>query len=512
LSYRKKVLVLIAITTVVKIFIACSINLGNDEVYYRMYAQDMQWNYFDHPPMVAWLIRLTTFNLYFDNIFFIRLGAIICSAIVTWLFYLCGKKLSNEETGYYAACIYTTTIYGSIVAGIFILPDSPQMVCWLICLYLFIKITQYTHINRTKKMHMLYFGIAAGVGMLCKVHSIFLWVAVVLYVLVYNKVWLKEPFFYLAMLATGLFMFPILIWNIDNNFVTYLYHSKRVDVTSGGIQLNNFISFTTAQLLYCNPIIIFFIAKSTVAAIKNNLPVLTSHSKILLLSSLPLMFTALGLSLFKEVLPHWIGPAYCGLILLTASYFSKKTKEKNYKWGLPIPVLASLLLVLAISIIGVIGINFYPGTLGSKSNNNYGDGDFTLDMYGWNSVKKEVEKIIEKDITTQSMSSDAAVVSNKWFPASHIYFYIAMPLKRSLIAIGDTNDIHQYAWLNNKRRTLKQGDDAYFIVPSNNNCDVAALMQIKFTVIQQLDTIIQNRSGKMCRKFYLWRLKNYKEY
>ena len=100
--------------------VASTINLGNDEVYYRMYAQELQWNYFDHPPMVGWLIRFTTFNLTIDTTFFIRLGAILCSTIVTWLFYLSGKKISNEQTGFYAASIYTATVYGSIIAGTFI--------------------------------------------------------------------------------------------------------------------------------------------------------------------------------------------------------------------------------------------------------------------------------------------------------------------------------------------------------------------------------------------------------
>lgn len=228
--------------------------------------------------------------------------------------------------------------------------------------------------------------------MLCKIHTIFLWIALVMYIIFYNKIWLKEPVFYVAMFITGLFLLPIIKWNVDNNFVTYLYHSKRVDVTTGGIALNNFVSFTAAQLLYCNPIIIFFITKSTIAAIKNNLPVLSSHAKILLLSSLPLIITAVCISFFKEVLPHWIGPAYGGLILLTASFFNKKRKEKNSRFGMPVPVFVSLFLVLFISVVGVIGINFYPGTLGSKNTNNFGDGDFTLDMYGWKNAKKELKK------------------------------------------------------------------------------------------------------------------------
>ena len=64
---KHKILVLISITTLVRCLIAATIGLGNDEVYYVTYAQHLEWNYFDHPPMVALLIRLTTFNLLFTS-------------------------------------------------------------------------------------------------------------------------------------------------------------------------------------------------------------------------------------------------------------------------------------------------------------------------------------------------------------------------------------------------------------------------------------------------------------
>jgi len=62
-SYRKKLLVFLAIVFPVKLFLAFWRELGNDEAYYWLYSQYLQWNYFDHPPMVAVWIRLFTANL-----------------------------------------------------------------------------------------------------------------------------------------------------------------------------------------------------------------------------------------------------------------------------------------------------------------------------------------------------------------------------------------------------------------------------------------------------------------
>ena len=323
MNYKKKTLLLIIIATLVRCIIACSIGFGNDEVYYRMYAEHLQWNYFDHPPMVGWLIRFTTANFFLDNELFIRLGAIASAAVTTWFIFLSGSKLNNAYTGYLAAAIYTATLYGSIIAGTFILPDSPQMVCWAAGIYLLIDITKYNRINRTQKRNLLLFGVVAGIGLLCKIHTAFLWLGLLLYIIQYNRQWLKQPVLYLSGFISLLLFYPVIKWNIDNHFVTYLYHSNRVNISDGRIDIGSFLTFTGGQVFYSNPIIFFFLIVSTVAAFKNNLPLLTSHKRLLLYCSLPLIIIATGIALFKNVLPHWTGPAYYGLVLLAAGYFTK---------------------------------------------------------------------------------------------------------------------------------------------------------------------------------------------
>ncbi|GAB2837289.1 ArnT family glycosyltransferase [Ferruginibacter profundus] len=510
MDYKKKTLLLIAIATLIRCITASCIELGNDEVYYRMYAQYLQWNYFDHPPMVGWLIRFTTLNLFFDTELLIRFGAIASAAITTWLLFLCARKLTNAYAGFLAAAIYTATIYGSIIAGTFILPDSPQMVCWAAGLYLLIDIAKYTAVNRTKKRKLLLFGIVCGLGMLCKIHTSFLWLGFLLYIIFYNRQWFKEPVLYYSGIITILIFYPVIQWNIDNHFVTYLYHSNRVNVSEGGFNINSFVTFAAGQLFYYNPVIFFFIIVATIAAFKDELPVLSSQKKLLLFCSLPLIIIATVISLFKDVLPHWTGPAYSGLILLTACYLSKEKERRNFeKTIMPRPLLFANALLAVVITGGILLVNFFPGTLGKRDAVIFGDGDFTLDMYGWNSVKTNFKMIADTDIKNGVMKNDAVIISNKWFPLSHIDFYVAMPLKKDVVAIGDTNAIHQYAWINTKRKMMQQGDDAYCIVPSNYDIDVKAVYGKFFTAILPPQIIEQKRNSALCRYIYVWRLKNF---
>ena len=497
--------------SVIRCIVATTVELGNDEVYYRIYATDIQWNYFDHPPMVAWLIRTTTINLYFDTEFFIRLGAILSAAVTTWLFYLSGKKIGTAQTGFYAAAIYTATLYGSIIAGTFILPDSPQMVCWAGSLYLLIFITDSKSIGKTKKRKLVLFGLVTGLGMLCKIHTSFLWLGFLLYIFLYNPKWFRQPVLYLSGFITLVFFYPVIKWNIDNQFITFLFHSSRVNIANSGFDISNFLGFAGGQVLYYNPVIFIFIVISVIAAFKNQLPINIQQKRLLLWTSLPLIIIATLISFFKPVLPHWTGPAYSSLILLTACYFGKrKNNGQAEKRLLPIPLLIANGFLILVIAAGLTVINFFPGTIGKKSGIQTGDGDFTLDMYGWQKLKTEFKRVYRQDTSSRSIQPGAFIICNKWFSAAHLDYYIARPLAIDLIALGEIYDIHQYAWLNKTRRVMLKDDDAYCIVPSNNFFDPKSVYASSFENISAVSTITQKRNGTICRYFYIYRLSKFK--
>lgn len=66
---------------------AAGVELGNDEVYYRIFALFPDWSYFDHPPLVAWLVRLTTLGQSVVGEMWVRLGSIIIGTINTYLIF-----------------------------------------------------------------------------------------------------------------------------------------------------------------------------------------------------------------------------------------------------------------------------------------------------------------------------------------------------------------------------------------------------------------------------------------
>ncbi len=301
-----KVFQLILISTLIRCIIASSSELGNVEAYYWTYAQHLQWNYFDHPPIVGWVIRLTTANLYLHNEFFIRAGAIISSAVSTWLIFMIGSKINNERTGWFAALLYTSSLYASLGAGAYILPDSPQLVFWLLSIYLLVKILHSQQHQSNVILLWCYWGIATGLCIMCKVHGIFLWLGLILYCLLFDRSWFKCRGIYLSAFITMIMVSPIIIWNLQNHFASYEFHSHRVSLSGATIHFERFIKQLLKLILITNPVNFFLICMCFVSIRK--ILFLKRDIQIILCCSLPLIFILLFSLIIQRNLSSLVGP------------------------------------------------------------------------------------------------------------------------------------------------------------------------------------------------------------
>lgn len=498
IDYSKKNIYIVFIIALIKLFFAAFLELGNDESYYYTYAISPQLNYFDHPPMVGLLMRLTTLNLQFVNDITLRLGAIFSCALASLIIFNIGKTFFTEEAGFYASLVYQCSIYTGIIAGFFILPDSLQLPFWCFSIFLQLKIIEN---KNDSLLQWLLLGFVIGIATLCKIHSLYLWVGFGLYIMIFNSKLLLNYKIYLSIFTTLICCLPILIWNIENNFITYTFHSKRVTHTT--LNVDAFIQELVGEILYQNPIIFFTIIGSIIFSVK----LLKSKAKqsksitLLFCLSFPMILLFWGLSLFNDILPHWSGPAYISLIILCGFYFVTSAK----KWLKKIPLFAGS-LVLILFIITTLLANFYGSNFGKKDNLTYGEGCPTLDISGWKQMSIDFAKFIKED-SARKMNNPTLVINN-WFPASQFELYTSKHCGLPVVAIGNLENVHQFAWLNNKRKAIEMNSDAYCIVPSNQYFDAVNYYKSYFEKVELIKTLYQTRGNYVVRKFYVYRLIN----
>lgn len=501
-SYKKPLFILIVVSVIVRALIAHIIELGNDEVYYRIFALFPSLSYFDHPPLLAWIIRLTTFASEQPYELLVRLSSIIIGAANTYIIYSIAGK---GRRGFLAAMLYTGSIYASVILGTFIMPDTPLSLFWLITLSLFIKILPDTYsVQNNKKM--LLAGIAIGFAMLSKYTGAYLWAAAGAYILLFNRSWFRSWALYVApMLSIAVFM-PVLIWNAQNDFISFTFHSARV-TADAAINWLYFGREIGGGIFYNNPVNYILIIISLSVFWKGKKYIDNPKFRFLITFSLPMILLFAVISLTSETLPHWAAPAFFALIILAAYYLDSINVGKAWRW-----VTGSVTLIAVVLIVGILQINFalFSPSPAAKpaSMEQLGKQDVTLDMYGWRQLEREFTDIRRRDIDSGVMPANAQIINYRWDEAAHIDCYVALPNGLKLTTLTDIYNTHFYYTISKLRGGYQVGQPAYLLVSSRvytPNEEIFGLLGID-PKKNPADTLLIERGGRPAEAFMLYRV------
>ncbi len=493
--------ILLAMSTLVRGFIAGFIELGNDEVYYWTYAKFPALSHFDHPPMVGLVIQFFTLNLAFSGEFFIRLAAVVLGTLSTAMMFLIGRQIRNPLTGLYAALLFTASFYGFVLAGTFILPDSPQVFFWLLTLFLLLKSLPDRSRSPKSRLLLLLAGATAAIALLSKYHSIFLFSGVFFYMLFYNRRWFRAKETYGALFLALLLCAPVLIWNIENNFISFTFHENRVSITDSGLKPQYFLTEVAGQFFYNNPVNVLIILSSLAALILGRQFLQAEYRQIILWTSVPLVLVFTSFSLFRSTLPHWSGPGYLGFMLLAAAYLAEpKRRDARIRlvpWPLALSV--SFLALVVVASVAQIRFGWVPLT-------RWNVHDPTCDMTGWRQLGEKFTPVAKRDEDQSIMQKGSPILTFRWFPAANIDYYVGTPCGMPVYATGTLERIHKYYWINQLRGNLKPGSDAYYIALSDDYQDPVALYGALFDTIVAADTLILTRKHDTVRKAFVFRL------
>lgn len=498
---------LLAISMVVRGIAAATIELGNDEVYYWTYALFPDWSHYDHPPMVGWVIQLFSLNLLLDSEFFLRLASVVFMTVDTYVIFRIGKDIKNAQVGLYAALLYTASIYAFVITGVFILPDTPLSLFWLLALWMAVR---YLKADIPKSLHLILFGLFSGLAVLSKYTGAFLWVGLLLYILLYDRKHLKRPALYLSVLITAACCLPILIWNIQNDFVSFNFHSDRVSLF-GKVNFQTFATELVGELLYNNPVNFVVAVIAVIAAFRGKAGIEKTSMRYLLCIALPLIATFWFFSLTRPTLPHWSAPAFNTLILLSAGFLSDRNPVNNHCFGLPKTIVAALTVMAFTVVFGIVEIRTGIIPLDHHTEEEQlGRDDFTLDMYGWRQLETKFAVLREAKITEGVMGETDGIVASQWFPLANLDYYVARPLGMKVMGLGKPDDLHKYLWINEKRGGFHQGDSFWFISDSRYFKNPNALYPNQFGSIEPMGTITIERSGKPVKNFFVYACRSYK--
>lgn len=494
-SNKKLAYLVIGVSTIVRLIVAMNVELGNDEVYYWLYGLYPDISHFDHPPMVGFFIQFFTCNLYFDSAIFIRLAAIIPASFNMFILYKIGVSLKSELAGFINVLLYNISIYGLVISGTFILPDSPLLTFWLLGFYFFYKTLPLNPKDSNKKQLFLAFLFAA-LAIYSKYQGAYLLLGVLLYITFYNRSWFKEKSLYLFCLMPIVSVFLIFYWNYQNEFISFTFHNDRVSLLSFNFNKDSFIREVLGQIVYSNPVTIFLLIITLRSYFKKKWNVEKKIIRLFIACTFPLIFTVIYLSLYKDTLPHWSGISYITLLPLIGLFLSEK--KKYLKTIVITNIIIFGMLILATGIVNKGW--FLPKD--TKENYQLGNEDFTLDMYGWKQAGEKIAVFYSENPALKELS----IISNKWFPAAHIHYYISKSLGKEVYGLGSLKDIHKYYWINKQQPALTSS--VLYITDSRNFEDPKKIYGAQYRQQKLLKRISIIRSKKVVKYLFIYQLSN----
>ena len=315
--------------------------LADDEGYYHMYAQNLAWGYFDHPPMTALLIWLG--ELFFDGEMGLRFFFNLLQPLYLYLFWctIRPKDVSRRDASLYvmiSAAMLILQLYGLVAV-----PDGPLLMFSALYLY------SLKMMGEDKKLSWLVMGISLGALALSKYHG----ALVLLFALLPNILWLvrnprKIGQMALAGVVALVIILPHLWWQYTHDWVSFAYH---LSVRNGFFSWSYVTDFIANMLVVYSP---FYLPLWVQAHRKVAATTPVERALKIYPAAFIIFFT---ISSFRGyVQPQWTIVAVFGLIWMLFEYTRHHERTRRYVMRMGWVTLALILIVRIV-------LMFNPGGL-----------------------------------------------------------------------------------------------------------------------------------------------------
>src|SRR3979411_366243 len=196
-----------------------------DEAYYWMWSKHLAGGYYDHPPGVAFVIRLGTM-IAGDTELGVRLVSILLALPMSWAVYRTASILFGVRLASTATILLNVTLMAA-VGTLIVTPDAPLLVASSFVLFSLAKVLQ-----TGRGAWWLAVGVATGTALLSKYTALFFGPAILIWLVAVPKLrrWLLSPWLYLGGLVALSMFSPVILWNADHHWVSFIKQIGRARI------------------------------------------------------------------------------------------------------------------------------------------------------------------------------------------------------------------------------------------------------------------------------------------
>jgi len=315
---------------------ASATELLDDEAYYWMYSKFPAWGYFDHPPMIAVLIKAG--YALFRSELGVRFFMVCMSTATLYLTEQLTEK--KDDVLFFSIC---ASIALAQIGGILAVPDIP-LLFFVSIFFLVYK----RFVTEPAGLNTILLGISVALMLYSKYHGIL----VVFFAILSNPKLLLKYQFYFAAAISLLIFFPHLYWQYSHGFPSVQYH--LFERNAGHYNVSYTLEYLLGQIAMAGPLIGWLFLW---AAFRHKPVSVTERA---------LKFTFYGFYLFfllsslkGRVEANWTAPAFVCLIVLSHQYIVENISIRKWVYK-TVPFTLFIVVLARIYMLPIVNTAWLP--------------------------------------------------------------------------------------------------------------------------------------------------------
>jgi 4-amino-4-deoxy-L-arabinose transferase-like glycosyltransferase len=318
-----------------------------DEAYYWMWSKHLAFGYYDHPPAVAGVIRLGTM-IAGDTELGVRLVSILLALPMSWAVYRSASILFGGQRVAATATILLNVTLMAAVGTLIVTPDAPLLVASSFVLFSLAKL-----LETGRGAWWLAVGAAVGTALLSKYTALFFGPAILIWLVSVPKLrrWLLSPWLYLGGLVALLIFSPVILWNADHHWVSFIKQIGRARIED--FRPAFIAELIPTQVAFATPLVFILGAMGLYALFRRNAG--ASAARVLISATFwTIVAYFVWHSLHARVEANWFAPVYPVFAIAAAVAANLTRWERRQqrvvdfclRWASPVGILMFALLIV----------------------------------------------------------------------------------------------------------------------------------------------------------------------
>jgi 4-amino-4-deoxy-L-arabinose transferase-like glycosyltransferase len=318
-----------------------------DEAYYWTWSKHLSFGYYDHPPGVAFIIRLGTL-IAGDTEIGVRLVSILLALPMSYAVYRTAMILFGGQRVAAAATVLLNVTLMAAVGTLIVTPDSPLLVASSFVMFFLAKV-----LESGRGAWWLAVGAAAGVALFSKYTALFFAPAILVWLASVPKLrrWLASPWPYLGALIALLIFTPVILWNADHDWVSFIKQIGRSRVEQ--FKPSFIAELIPTQIAFATPFVFILGTMGLFALSRRDGGALGSRALIgAVFWTIVLYF--IWHSLHARVEANWFAPVYPAFAIAAAvavnlnrwQGWQRRLVDLSRRWAAPTGLAMFVLLIV----------------------------------------------------------------------------------------------------------------------------------------------------------------------